>query len=165
MADQTLYDLSFTDNHGKQVDLSDFQGKPILIVNTASKCGFTPQYDGLQRLHEEFGPQGLVVLGFPCDQFAHQEPGNDAQIEEFCRVNHGVSFPLSEKTKVNGKDTHPVFVFLKERAKGKLGSRIPWNFTKFLVWPDGSTVRRYPPKANPESIVPEIKEALASKGS
>jgi len=163
MASQTLYDLSFTDNHGKPVSLQDYAGKPVLIVNTASKCGFTPQYDGLEQLHKEFGPQGLVVLGFPCDQFAHQEPGNDGQIEEFCRLNYGVTFPLSEKTKVNGGSTHPVFAFLKGKAKGRLGSRIPWNFTKFLVWPDGATVRRYPPKATPQSLVPDIEQALAAQ--
>lgn len=162
MASETLYDLSFTNNHGKQVNLRDYAGKPVLVVNTASKCGFTPQYDGLQRLHEEFGPQGLVVLGFPCDQFAHQEPGSNDKIEEFCRLNYGVTFPLSEKTLVNGKGTNPVFTFLKGRAKGRLGSRIMWNFTKFLVWPDGSTVRRYPSKADPASLVPDIKEALAA---
>ncbi|MFM8353000.1 MAG: glutathione peroxidase [Actinomycetales bacterium] len=164
MSAQTLYDLSFTDNHGAHVSLSEFAGKPVLIVNTASECGFTPQYDGLQRLHEEFGPRGLVVLGFPCDQFAHQEPGDNGQIEEFCRINHGVTFPLSEKTKVNGSGTNPVFAFLKSKAKGRLGSRIPWNFTKFLVWPDGSNVRRYPPKTTPESIVPDIEQALATQG-
>jgi len=161
---QTLYDLSFTDNHGQQVQLRDFAGKPLLIVNTASKCGFTPQYDGLQRLHEEFGPQGLVVLGFPCDQFAHQEPGDDAQIEEFCRVNHGVSFPLSTKVDVNGKRTHPVFAFVKERAKGILGGRVSWNFTKFLVLPDGRTVRRYPPKTKPEALEADIRSALGQAG-
>ena len=156
----TLYDLDFTDNHGATVRLADFTGKPVLIVNTASKCGFTPQYDGLQELHERFGPAGLVVLGFPCDQFAHQEPGDDTQIEEFCRLNHGVTFPLSTKIDVNGPDTHPVFAFVKERAKGLLGSRVAWNFTKFLVSPDGTTVRRYSPKTKPEALTADIERVL-----
>ena len=111
-----LYDLSYVNNRGESVSLSDYSGKPILVVNTASKCGFTPQYEGLQKLHEEFRSQGLIVLGFPCDQFAHQEPGDDAQIDEFCKVNYGVDFPLSQKVNVNGKDAHPVFQFLKSRS-------------------------------------------------
>lgn len=156
----SIYALSFTDNHGQEVSLRDFEGKPVLVVNTASKCGFTPQYDDLQRLHEEWGPRGLVVLGFPCDQFAHQEPGDDAQIEEFCRVNYGVTFPLSTKVDVNGKGTHPVFRFLKERAGGMLGSSIKWNFTKFLVAPDGQTVTRYAPKTKPTDIEPDIAGLL-----
>jgi glutathione peroxidase len=160
----SLYDLSFTDNRGQEVKLADFAGKPVLIVNTASKCGFTPQYDGLQKLHEEFQDQGLVVLGFPCDQFAHQEPGDDEQIEEFCKINYGVTFPLSQKVDVNGKDASPVFEFLKGRAGGLLGSGIKWNFTKFLVAPDGTTVKRYAPKTTPEALQPDI-EALLDKPS
>lgn len=163
-ASEQLYDLSFTDNHGNSVPLSQYAGRPVLIVNTASKCGFTPQYDGLQRLHEEFGPQGLVVLGFPCDQFAHQEPGDDAQIAEFCRLNHGVTFPLSTKVEVNGAHTHPIFAFLKRRAGGLLGSRIKWNFTKFLVWPDGTTVRRYAPATKPDELASDIAAAIADRG-
>ena len=161
----SLYDLTFTDNQGREVSLSDYAGKPVLVVNTASKCGFTPQYDALQRLHEELGPQGLVVLGFPCDQFAHQEPGDDAQIEEFCRVNYGVTFPLSTKVDVNGKRTHPVFAFLKDRAGGMLGSTIKWNFTKFLVAPDGKTVKRYAPKTNPAEIAVDIEPLLGNDPS
>ena len=158
----SLYDLTFTDNHGEEVSLADFAGKPVLVVNTASKCGFTPQYDDLQKLHEELGPQGLVVLGFPCDQFAHQEPGDDGQIEEFCKVNYGVTFPLSTKIDVNGKGTHPVFSFLKDRASGMLGSSIKWNFTKFLVSRDGAVVRRYAPTQAPESLEQDIEAALAA---
>jgi len=156
----SLYDLTFTDNHGNEVALADFTGKPVLVVNTASKCGFTPQYDDLQKLHEELGPLGLVVLGFPCDQFANQEPGDDAQIEEFCRVNYGVTFPLSTKIDVNGSKTHPVFEFLKKRADGKLGSGIKWNFTKFLVAPDGQTVKRYAPTTKPAEITSDITPLL-----
>ena len=156
----SLYDLTFTDNHGQEVDLADYAGKPVLVVNTASKCGFTPQYDDLQKLHEELSPKGLVVLGFPCDQFAHQEPGDDDQIEEFCKVNYGVTFPLSTKIDVNGKGTHPVFAFLKDRAGGVLGSSIKWNFTKFLVSPDGRTVRRYAPTTKPGEIASDIEPLL-----
>ena len=134
----------------------------LLIVNTASKCGFTPQYDGLQELHERFKDEGLVVIGFPCDQFAHQEPGDDDQIEEFCRLNHGVSFPLSTKVDVNGDGTHPVFSFLKQRGGGMLGSRIKWNFTKFLVEPDGRTVKRYSPRTTPDKLVGDIEQAIAT---
>lgn len=157
---ENLYSLDFTDNHGNTVSLADYTGKPVLIVNTASKCGFTPQYDELQKLHEEFSSRGLVVLGFPCDQFAHQEPGNDQDIEEFCKINYGVTFPLSTKVDVNGKNTHPVFEFLKNKAGGTLGSRIKWNFTKFLVAPDGSTVKRYAPNTKPSAIKPDIEGLL-----
>ena len=156
----SIYDLSFTNNRGEQVSLSQFAGKPLLIVNTASKCGFTPQYDGLQKLHEQFAEQGLVVLGFPCDQFMHQEPGDDAQIEDFCKINYGVTFPLSTKIDVNGSKTHPVFAFLKEHTKGLLGSGVKWNFTKFLVAPDGKTVTRYAPKTNPAELTADIEAVL-----
>ena len=158
--DQTLFDLTFTDNHGNEVPLSQYAGHPVLVVNTASKCGFTPQYDGLQELYERFRDEGLVVIGFPCDQFANQEPGDDEQIEEFCRVNHGVTFPLSTKVDVNGDETSPVFAFLKERASGILGSRIKWNFTKFLVAPDGRTVTRYAPATKPAEIGDGIEKLL-----
>ena len=156
----SIYDLSFTDNHGKSVSLADFKGKPLLIVNTASKCGLTPQYSGLQALHEKYADKGLVVLGFPCDQFANQEPGNDEQIAEFCSINYGVTFPLSTKVEVNGQNTHPVFRFLKAKSRSLLGSRIKWNFTKFLVSADGTKVRRFSPTASPESIAPAIESVL-----
>ena len=155
-----LSDLSFTTNHGDKVSLAEYAGRPVLIVNTASKCGFTPQYEGLQSLHEEFKDRGLVVLGFPCDQFAHQEPGDNEQIEEFCKVNYGVSFPLAAKVEVNGAKTDPVFAFLKERASGLLGSRIKWNFTKFLVAPDGTTVTRFAPKTDPSALRDDIEALL-----
>ena len=158
---ESIFDLSYTDNHGQEVDLGQYQGHPLLIVNTASQCGFTPQYDGLQELHERFGggqlgEQGLVVIGFPCDQFGGQEPGDDAEIAEFCRVNHGVSFPLSTKVEVNGSGTHPVFQWLKSQAGGLMGSRIKWNFTKFLVSPDGRTVTRYAPTVAPAKISDDV---------
>jgi glutathione peroxidase len=160
----SLYSLSFTDINGNEVDLEPFRGKPALIVNTASKCGFTPQYEGLQKLHEELGPLGLVVLGFPCDQFGHQEPGDNAQIEEFCSTKFKVSFPLAAKIDVNGSDTHPVFKFVKERSDAMLGSRIKWNFTKFLVSPDGTTVQRFAPTTNPADLAPVIKKLLTQNG-
>jgi len=158
---QSLHDLSFVDNHGQEVDLAQYAGRPVLVVNTASNCGFTPQYDGLQQLFEDFQEQGLVVIGFPCDQFGHQEPGDDSQIEEFCRVNHGVTFPLSAKVEVNGPGTHPVFAYLKSRAGGLLGSRIKWNFTKFLVSADGRTVTRYAPTVTPDKLTADIEKAVS----
>lgn len=157
----SIYDLTFTDNAGKEVSLKEYEGKPLLIVNTASKCGFTPQYQGLQELHEELGPD-LVVLGFPCDQFAHQEPGDDAQIKDFCEVNYGVTFPLSTKVDVNGSNTHPIFAYLKDHTSGLLGSSIKWNFTKFLVSPDGSEVKRYAPKTAPNDIKKDAEALLDS---
>lgn len=156
---ESIYDLSFTANTGEEVPLKQFEGKPLLIVNTASKCGFTPQYKGLQEIYEELGPD-LVVIGFPCDQFAHQEPGDDEQIKDFCEINYGVTFPLSTKIDVNGSKTHPVFAFLKERAGGLLGSGIKWNFTKFLVSPDGTTVKRYAPKTDPKAVRADAEELL-----
>ncbi len=161
MTTTTIYDLSVTSNRGEEIDFAQFRGRPMLIVNTASKCGFTPQYDGLQALHEAYASQGLVVIGFPCDQFANQEPGDDSAIEEFCRINFGVTFPLTTKVDVNGKDTHPVFAFLKERTGGLLGSSVKWNFTKFLVAGDGTSVKRYSPKTDPASMAQDI-EALLS---
>ncbi len=157
---QSIFDLSFTAIDGESVDLSRFRGRPLLIANTASRCGFTPQYDGLQLLHEQYGPRGLVVIAFPCDQFAHQEPGDDAQIEQFCRVNHGVTFTITTKVDVNGRNSHPVFRFLKSRTGGLLGSAIKWNFTKFLVAPDGVTVTRYAPSVEPRDLAPDIDDLL-----
>ena len=157
----SIYDLEFTNNHGELVSLSDFVGKPVLVVNTASKCGFTPQYEGLQKLHEEFREQGLIVLGFPCDQFAHQEPGSDQEIDEFCKVNFGVDFALSQKVNVNGKDAHPIYQFLKSHSKGLLGGGIKWNFTKFLIEPDGKSIKRYAPSNAPEDIRSDIKSLIS----
>lgn len=158
----SIYDLEFTDNRGNLVSLADYSGKPILVVNTASKCGFTPQYEGLQKLNEEFREKGLIVLGFPCDQFAHQEPGNDQEIDEFCKVNFGVDFPLSQKVNVNGKNAHPIFKFLKENSKSLLGGTVKWNFTKFLISPDGKSIKRYSPNTTPENIRADVLEILPS---
>jgi glutathione peroxidase len=159
--DETLFDLSYTNPAGQQVALEQYVGRPVLVVNTASKCGLTPQYEALQALHEDYADRGLVVLGFPCDQFAHQEPGDDAAIEQFCSINYGVTFPLSTKVDVNGRKTDPVFGFLKKRAGGLLSSTIKWNFTKFLVAPDGTTVTRYAPKTDPATMRDDIETLLA----
>lgn len=158
----SIYDLEFTSNHGDLVSLADYAGKPILIVNTASKCGFTPQYEGLQKLNEEFREQGLIVLGFPCDQFAHQEPGDDQEIDEFCKVNFGVDFPLSQKVNVNGKNAHPIFKFLTSNSKSLLGGSVKWNFTKFLISPDGQSIKRYSPSTTPENIRTDVLEIIPS---
>lgn len=163
MDDTSLHTLAFTDNAGRTVDLAAFAGRPLLIVNTASRCGFTPQYEGLQRLHEKYSDRGLVVLGFPCDQFGHQEPGTDAEIAEFCRLDYGVTFTLSTKIDVNGAGTHPVFAFLKERAGGAMGSAIKWNFTKFLVDGDGRAVQRYAPTTAPEALESDIEALLGPR--
>ncbi|HPE93822.1 MULTISPECIES: glutathione peroxidase [unclassified Sphaerochaeta] len=156
----TIYDFKAVANNQIEFDFATLQGKTLLIVNTASKCGFTSQYDDLEKLYRQYKDKGLVVLGFPCDQFAHQEPGSDADIAEFCRVNHGVTFPLMSKIDVNGKAAHPIFTWLKQQAPGKLGSAIKWNFTKFLVEKDGLTVHRYAPSDSPLSLIPILEEVL-----
>ena len=160
--EQTLYDLSAKANDGKDVPLSTYREKVMLVVNTASKCGFTPQYKGLEALYEKYRDRGLVVLGFPCDQFAHQEPGSDAEIATFCERNFGVTFPIMAKVEVNGKNTHPVFAYLKNKAAHLLGSGVKWNFTKFLVQRDGTTIRRYGPTTEPAALEKDIEAALAS---
>ncbi|MCM0621030.1 glutathione peroxidase [Nocardioides bruguierae] len=147
---------------GADVDLSEYAGQVVLVVNTASQCGFTPQYQGLQGLYDDFASRGFTVLGFPCDQFAHQEPGDEGEIASFCERNFGVSFPLFAKIDVNGPETHPVFDWLKGEKKGLLGGRINWNFTKFLVGRDGAVLRRYSPKTTPESIRDDVEAALAA---
>lgn len=157
---QAIYDFKAVANNQSEFDFSTLQGKTLLIVNTASKCGFSPQYDDLEKLYQQFKDSNFLVIGFPCDQFAHQEPGSDADIAEYCRVNHGVTFPLMSKIEVNGKNTHPIFAFLKQQAPGKLGSSIKWNFTKFLVEKDGVTVHRYAPTESPLSLIPTLKEIL-----
>lgn len=157
----TAFDFIVQDIHGKPVDLSDYKGKVLLIVNTASKCGFTPQYQGLQQLHERYHGDGLVVLGFPCNQFGRQEPAPNEQIEQFCETNFGVSFPLFAKIEVNGDGAAPLYKHLKQEAPGVLGtSGIKWNFTKFLVSRDGRTIRRYAPTDKPESLAKDIEDML-----
>jgi len=160
---QRLFDLTAKAGNGKEVNLAKYDGEAVLVVNTASKCGFTYQYKGLEKLYQTYKDSGLTVLGFPCDQFAHQEPGSDAEIAEFCELNFGVTFPLMSKIEVNGKGTHPVFQFLKKRAPGFLGNSIKWNFTKFLVARDGRTVTRFAPKTEPEALAGAIEAALGVK--
>jgi glutathione peroxidase len=157
----TLYDTEVTTLEGEKKDLRDLEGKVVLIVNTASQCGFTPQYKGLEKLHAELGPQGLMVLGFPCNQFGEQEPGSSEEIGAFCEKNYGVTFPIHEKVDVNGPKAHPLFVQLKKAAPGLLGSeKIKWNFTKFLVGPDGRVVKRYAPTTKPAAIAKDIVPLL-----
>ena len=156
-----VFDFCATAIDGALVDLSIYRGKVLLIVNTASKCGFTPQYKGLQTLFEQYTERGLVVLGFPCDQFGHQEPGTETEINSFCELNYGVSFPLFAKIEGNGKDAHPLFAHLKAQAPGLLGSEgIKWNFTKFLVDREGRTVARYAPATTPAAIAKDIEKLL-----
>lgn len=153
----TIYDFSAKTIDGDEQKLSAYRGKTLLIVNVASKCGFTPQYEGLEALYRDFKPKGLVVLGFPCDQFGHQEPGDENEIKNFCSLNYEVTFPLFAKIDVNGPNTHPLYKYLKHEAKGLLGSEaIKWNFTKFLVDSAGSVRKRYAPTDTPESIKPEL---------
>jgi glutathione peroxidase len=158
----TVVDFELTTIDGQPLALSGFRGRPLLLVNTASACGFTPQFEGLEALHRRFGPQGLVVLGFPCNQFGRQDPGTNAEIGAFCQRNYGVSFPMMARIEVRGPEAAPVFRWLTAQAPGLLGTRaIKWNFTKFLVGPDGRTVRRFGPRTAPEQLVPAIEAQLA----
>jgi glutathione peroxidase len=157
-----IYDFSADSMGGKSVKLSKFKGQAMLIVNTASACGFTPQFGGLEALHKQYGGKGLVVLGFPCNQFGAQDSGSNAEIAEFCQLNYGVSFPMMQKIEVNGSGAHPLFKFLTEEAPGLLGSKaIKWNFTKFLIGKDGTVLKRYAPTDTPESLAKDIEAALA----
>ena len=156
-----LLSIPCTTIKGEQKTLADFAGKAVLVVNTASKCGFTPQYKGLEQLWQQYKDQGLVVLGFPCNQFGKQEPGDEGAISEFCELNYGVSFPLFKKIDVNGSDAHPLFVQLKNQAPGLLGSKgIKWNFTKFLIGREGQVVQRFGPTTKPQDLAPEIEALL-----
>jgi glutathione peroxidase len=177
-----IYDFKTKSNKGAEVDFAQYEGKVLMIVNTASKCGFTPQYDGLEALYQKYKDQGLVIIGFPCDQFAGQEPGSNDEIAEFCRLNHGVTFPLMAKTEVNGANAEPIFVYLKENAQAdetkglkakatallfkaisksvENDNDIKWNFTKFLINRDGTVIKRFEPTTTPEAIDKDIKEML-----
>ena len=157
----TIADFTVASNDGSKLDLAEMQGKVLLIVNTASKCGFTPQYKGLQELHERYSEQGFEVLGFPSNQFGEQEPGSNEEIAEFCSVNYDISFPLMVRVEVNGDHAEPLYKWLREEAKGLMGTTsIKWNFTKFLVDRDGNVVRRYPPTVAPASIAADIEKLL-----
>jgi glutathione peroxidase len=156
----SVYDFSATSLAGEDVPLKRFEGKVLLIVNTASACGFTPQYKGLQALQEAHGPRGFSVLGFPCNQFGRQEPGNAAGIKEFCESNYAVSFPMFDKIDVNGSDAHPLYQYLRREKSGLLGSSIKWNFTKFLVDRSGKVAGRYAPTTTPASLTKDIEALL-----
>ena len=155
------YGTQVTTLRGQDKDLAEYQGKVLLIVNTASKCGFTPQYEGLERVYKQYHEQGLEVLGFPCNQFGHQEPGSEEEIASFCQLNYGVSFPMHAKIDVNGDGTHPLYSQLKSAQKGILGTEaIKWNFTKFLVAKDGEVVGRYSPRTTPEELSGDIEREI-----
>ena len=159
----TVYDFDALTITGKSVPLKQYEGKPMLIVNTASACGFTPQFAGLEELHKTYAAKGLVVLGFPCNQFGAQDKGNNDEIAEFCQLNYGVSFPMMAKIDVNGSDAHPLYQWLSSEAPGLLGTKaIKWNFTKFLVGKDGQVIRRYSPTDKPASLAKDIDAALAA---
>jgi glutathione peroxidase len=158
-----IYDITVTDIDGTPFTLERYRGHVLLIVNVASRCGYTPQYQGLEAAYRRHKDDGLIVLGFPCDQFGHQEPGSDADIREFCATSYDVTFPLFSKINVNGADAHPLYRFLKSAKKGLLGTEaIKWNFTKFLVDRDGRVVARYGPGDTPEAIEPDIVRALSA---
>ncbi len=156
----SLQDFTATAIDGTPTPLAPYDGQVVLVVNTASKCGFTPQYRGLQELQANYAERGFSVLGFPCDQFAHQEPGDEAQIADFCSDRFGVTFPMFAKVDVNGSDAHPLYQWLRREQKGMLGTRIAWNFTKFLVARDGTVLKRYAPKTTPAAIAADIEAAL-----
>jgi glutathione peroxidase len=157
----SVHDYDATLNDGAAQPMADFRGQVLLIVNVASQCGFTPQYTGLQALHAHYAEQGFAVLGFPCDQFGHQEPGSDAEIRGFCETRFHITFPLFAKIAVNGAQTHPLYAFLKRQKGGLLGAGIKWNFTKFLVGRDGQVVERFAPTTAPERLDPRIAAELA----
>ena len=156
-----IYDFKALTSKGKELDFKDFEGRVLLIVNTASKCGLTPQFEGLEKLNRQYRDQGLTVIGFPCNQFANQDPGSDSEIEGFCQLNYGVTFQMMKKVDVNGSEAHPVFKYLKEQTRSMLfGSRIKWNFTKFLISRDGETVKRYAPTTKPRKLEADIRQML-----
>lgn len=159
----SIYDFKVAARDGSMVDLAEYRGQVLVIVNTASKCGFTPQFSALQELYEEYGDQGLTVLGFPCNQFNNQDPGSNEEIAEFCQVNYGVTFPMLAKIDVNGDDADPLYTWLTAQAPGLLGSKkVKWNFTKFLIGRDGEVLKRFGPQDDPAKMTADIEAALAS---
>ena len=158
----TLTDFTARTLDGQEKPLAEYKGKVVLVVNTASKCGFTPQYEGLQQLHQTYSGQGLEVVGFPCNQFVSQEPGDSEQIGAFCQQNYGVTFQMMEKVEVNGPAAHPVYEWLRSQKGGLLGSKIRWNFTKFLIGKDGQVIDRYGPTTKPGKLAGDIEKALQS---
>lgn len=156
----SVYQFEATDSKNETYPLDKYKGQVLLIVNTASKCGLSGQFDGLEKLYQEYKDRGLMVLGFPCNQFANQEPGSAEEAESACRLNYGVTFPMHEKINVNGSDTNPLFKYLKDETKGMLGSAIKWNFTKFLVDKEGNVIARYAPQTEPEKLKGDIEKYL-----
>lgn len=156
----TIYDHQIKDANNETVDLSMYRGKVLVVVNVASKCGFTPQYKDLQNLYDTYNEQGLEIIGFPCNQFKNQEPGTNKDIQEFCQLNYGVTFPVYSKIDVNGDNEHPLYTFLKNEKKGLLGKDIKWNFTKFLIDRDGNVVKRFGPQVNPTKMTKDIETIL-----
>lgn len=157
----SVYDFKALDIQGQERDLADYKDKVLLIVNTASKCGFTPQFEGLESMYKELHEKGLEVLGFPCNQFAEQDKGSDSEIAGFCMKNYGVSFPMFSKVEVNGDNAHPLYQYLKKEARGILGTqKIKWNFTKFLINQDGKVIKRFAPIAKPEDIAKQVRSLL-----
>ncbi|MDO5521612.1 MAG: glutathione peroxidase [bacterium] len=156
-----FYEYTAVKMNGQEVKMEEYKGKVVLVVNTASKCGLTPQLEGLEELYKEYGDKGLAILGFPCNQFASQDPAENKEISEFCLINYGVTFDMFQKIDVNGENAHPLYKFLREQATGTLGNKIKWNFTKFLIDAEGNVVKRYAPTTKPQSIEKEIKSLLA----
>lgn len=159
-----IYDFNLKDAEGKEVSLSDYKGKVLLIVNTATGCGFTPQYEGLEKLYKKYQEQGLEILDFPCNQFGNQAPGTEGEIVSFCQLNYGVSFKQFAKVEVNGENESPLFSYLKSQKGGLMGSKIKWNFTKFLVDSNGKVIERFSPTATPDKMEEKIKEQCGKKG-
>lgn len=155
-----FYDLQVRTPQGREIPMAELKGKAVMIVNTATRCGLAPQFRALESLHQKFKDQGLVIIGFPCNQFQNQEPESNETMEQSCEINFGVTFQLTEKIMVNGKNTHPVFRYLKDQLPGNLGKRIKWNFTKFLISPDGTPYKRYAPTIRPESMEKDIENIL-----
>ncbi|MFC0264623.1 glutathione peroxidase [Fontibacter flavus] len=159
----TFYNFKANTLQGKEMSMEEFKGKTVLVVNTASQCGLTPQYEGLEKLYEKYKDDGLVILGFPCNQFGNQEPGDEKSISEGCLVNYGVTFPMFSKVDVNGDTAHPLFKYLKSKLGGLLGSKIKWNFTKFLIDDQGRPVKRFAPITKPEALEKDIVKLLRKK--
>ena len=155
-----FYDYSAVKMNGTEVKMDEFAGQVVIVVNTASKCGFTPQFEGLEELYKKYKDKGLVILGFPCNQFAAQDPGDNKEIEGFCKLNYGVTFPMFQKIDVNGDNEHPLYTYLKSEHKGTLGSKIKWNFTKFLIDREGNVVDRYAPTVEPSKMEKDIVKLL-----
>lgn len=162
MKEKNFYKFNAKNIQGNDISMDKYRGKVVLVVNTASKCGFTPQFADLEKLYKTYKDQGFVVLGFPCNQFAHQDPGTNEEILNFCQINYGVSFDMFEKIDVNGEHEHPLFKFLKKETKGIMPGRIMWNFTKFLIDRNGNVIKRYFPNTNPKKMEQKIKELLAT---